>query len=243
MNVFNDAEVDFLTEVGALARLATVGRDGMPHVTPVGWSLSDDHRSIEVGGIELARTKKFRDIQHSGRAALVIDDVQPSWRPRGIEVRGRADALTVPKETIRIHPERIIAWGFDGAGGARDVPRTSGGDVAAGQAATSPMQAVVRHNVYDPEALAARPDVIDEFDRVHAAQDGYAGSAVIDVGDGERIMVTLWDSEMHAAAARSELGPVVQRLLRPLEREPSRLLGTGPVISTDLRLAPRIESR
>jgi hypothetical protein len=34
------------------------------------------------------------------------------WRPRGVEVRGRAEALDQPA-LIRIHPERIVSWGIE----------------------------------------------------------------------------------------------------------------------------------
>lgn len=98
------------------------------------------------------------------------------------------------------------------------------------------MQAVVRQASYDPEALASSPELMAEFERAHAAQPGYAGNLVVDLGEGERILVTLWDGEEHAAAARATLGPVVQQLLGPLERVPSRLLGAGPVVRSDLGL-------
>jgi pyridoxamine 5'-phosphate oxidase family protein len=115
MQVFNETELAYLRGERRLARLATVGRDGTPHITPVGWSLTHDDHVIEIGGINLARMKKFRDIARTHRAALVIDDVRPPWQPRGNEVRGRAEAVTDPRPLIRIHPERIIGWGLDGS--------------------------------------------------------------------------------------------------------------------------------
>ena len=41
------------------------------------------------------RTKKFKAASRSGRAAIVIDDLASTdpWRPRGIEIRGRAEAV------------------------------------------------------------------------------------------------------------------------------------------------------
>jgi len=122
VNVFTEAELTYLRTERLLARIATVGPDGIPHVTPVGWSLNTEDQTIEVGGIDLASTKKFRDIARSHRAAIVMDDVLPPWQPRGIEIRGRAEAITDPAPLIRIHPERIIAWGLDGRRNARDVP-------------------------------------------------------------------------------------------------------------------------
>src|SRR5207248_8498979 len=59
---------------------------------------------IEVGGFDLAKTKKFRDAEASGRAAIVVDDlasVDP-WRPRGVEIRGRAHVIAEPTAVIRI---------------------------------------------------------------------------------------------------------------------------------------------
>ena len=112
-SVFTDAEVQYLSE-RRLGRIATVGRDGTPHVAPVGWSFDPGHDAIEVGGHDFARTKKYHDVQRSGRAAIVIDDlasVDP-WRPRGIEIRGSADVVEDPHR-IRIHPQRIVSWGLD----------------------------------------------------------------------------------------------------------------------------------
>jgi pyridoxamine 5'-phosphate oxidase family protein len=38
--------------------------------------------------------------------------VLPPWRPRGIEVRGRAEVVMEPQPLIRIHPERVRSWGL-----------------------------------------------------------------------------------------------------------------------------------
>lgn len=81
---------------------------------PVGWSYNAEHDSIDVGGREFERTKKFRDVARSGRAAIVVDLASTSqWRPRAVEVRGRAEAIREPRPLIRIHPERIVSWGLD----------------------------------------------------------------------------------------------------------------------------------
>ncbi|MHA6628093.1 PPOX class F420-dependent oxidoreductase [Pseudonocardia sichuanensis] len=111
-----------------LARIATVGGDGVPHVVPTGWSYDTEHDTIDIGGIDLTATKKYRDAARSGVAAVVIDDVLPPWRPRGIEVRGRAEIVQQPGSAIRIHPTRIVSWGLEseeiGERHGRDVPAT-----------------------------------------------------------------------------------------------------------------------
>lgn len=121
--MFTDAELNYLRGGDRrLGRLATVGRDGMPHVAPVGWSL--DEAGVKISGRDFAATKKFRDVTRTGRAAIVIDDVLPPWSPRGIEIRGRAEAVEAPEPHILIRPTRIVTWGLDGTPSptARDVP-------------------------------------------------------------------------------------------------------------------------
>jgi pyridoxamine 5'-phosphate oxidase family protein len=117
MSAFRAAELAFLQDRARrrLGRVATVGADGTPHVVPVGWRYDPERDAIEVGGHHLARTKKFRDVARTGRAAIVIDDlasVDP-WRPRAVEVRGRAEAVSGPAPIIRIHPDRVVSWGLD----------------------------------------------------------------------------------------------------------------------------------
>jgi pyridoxamine 5'-phosphate oxidase family protein len=136
MSVFTEAELAYLRTEGRLARVATVGGNGMPHIAPVGmWNLNPELDTIDVTGLDFDQTKKFRDVARSGRAAIVIDDmvkldpseVQPGgWdsRPRGVEVRGRAEAITDPQPMIRIHPLRIVSWSLEGGAmerNARDV--------------------------------------------------------------------------------------------------------------------------
>lgn len=106
-----------------LGRVATVGKDGTPHVTPCGWTHNAEQDTIDLTGRELHRTKKFRDVTCSGRAAIVIDDlasVNP-WQPRALEVRGRADAISDAEPLIRIYPERIISWRIGPERSARTV--------------------------------------------------------------------------------------------------------------------------
>lgn len=123
MSVFTEAELSYLTGGRQLGRLATVGVDGTPHVVPVGWIYNAVRDTIDVGGHDLERSKKFRDIARSGRAAIVIDDVESTdpWRPRAVEVRGRGEAIAMPTPLIRIHPERIISWGLEHGRSARTV--------------------------------------------------------------------------------------------------------------------------
>jgi pyridoxamine 5'-phosphate oxidase family protein len=118
---FTPAETEYLT-TQRLGRLATVGADGVVQNNPVGFRI-EDGGTIVIGGRAMAGTRKFRNVAATGRAALVVDDVvstQP-WRVRGIEIRGRAEAVTEAEppmpgttgDVIRLHPDVVFTWGVD----------------------------------------------------------------------------------------------------------------------------------
>jgi pyridoxamine 5'-phosphate oxidase family protein len=118
MSVFSDAQIEYLGGQ-RLGRLATVGQDGMPHVVPVAFRYNPDADTIDIGGHDFAKRKKFRDVTRTGVAALVVDDVLPPWRPRAVEVRGEAVTLDTGGKAImdgfddpiiRITPTRIVSW-------------------------------------------------------------------------------------------------------------------------------------
>ena len=123
MSVFSKSELDYLAD-RRLGRLATIGPDGLPHVVPLGWGYNPALDTIDVGGRDLARTRKFRNVRANPKVALVIDDVLPPWRPRCVMVRGEAEALEEATSAdgerlgpiIRIHPTQVISWGLDEAG-------------------------------------------------------------------------------------------------------------------------------
>ncbi|TMK49844.1 MAG: PPOX class F420-dependent oxidoreductase [Actinobacteria bacterium] len=88
MSIFSTEEIDYMASQ-RLGRIATVGRDGQPHVVPTSFRYNAEQDAIDVGGLRMSQTKKFRDVGRTGRASIVIDDVQPPWKPRMIEIRGR----------------------------------------------------------------------------------------------------------------------------------------------------------
>jgi hypothetical protein len=96
------------------------------------------------------------------------------------------------------------------------------------------MYAIIRKNTYDPAKLANAGRTLGEFQALHAAQPGYAGSIDIDVGGEQHVVVNLWQTEQDARAGLTVLGPAVQRLLEPLMAGPSQLLGFGDVAASDL---------
>jgi len=136
VSVFTAEELAYLS-TQRLGRLATAA-GGKPHVMPVAFRYNPAHDTIDIGGHDFAKRKKFRDVQGNPHVAFVVDDlasVQP-WRPRGIEIRGEAEILMsggqdiIPgfdAEMLRIKPSRIYSWGHrsgvPGAGRNATQPR------------------------------------------------------------------------------------------------------------------------
>ena len=115
MSKLTEAQLEYLRGEFRLARIATVGADGMPHVTPVGWFYNEADEVFEISGHNFAATKKFRDVASTARAAIVIDDVVPPSPPfqiRGVEIRGRAQAVDGPRAMIRLQPDHVRSWGL-----------------------------------------------------------------------------------------------------------------------------------
>jgi pyridoxamine 5'-phosphate oxidase family protein len=116
------AQIDYLADQH-LGRLATAGADHKPHVVPTSFRYNAELGTIDVGGLHVDTTKKYRDVQQSGWAAIVIDDLMSinPWQPRMLEIRGRAEAIPIggaglgPEfggAFIRIHPETVNSFGL-----------------------------------------------------------------------------------------------------------------------------------
>jgi pyridoxamine 5'-phosphate oxidase family protein len=121
MSKFTSQEIEYL-QGQRLGRLATVSEQGEPHVVPVGFRYNPETDSIDIGGYNIVESKKYRDALRHGRVAFVVDDIQPSWKPRMLEVRGSVEGLAeggktivegFPPEILRITPTRIVSFGLN----------------------------------------------------------------------------------------------------------------------------------
>ena len=130
MSAFTPTEIQYLSRPPGLARLATVGPDGQPHVVPVTFTFNAEEDAIDVGGVNFGETKKWRDARQNPLVTFLLDDVLPDpRRARAIEVRGRAGVMTsggskinprfpnFAEEFLRIRPTRIVSWGLESLDG------------------------------------------------------------------------------------------------------------------------------
>ena len=160
MSVFSDAELTYLAK-GKLGRLATIDGAGMPHVVPLGWRYNPELDTIDIGGRDFARTRKFRNAERNPNVALVVDDVLPPWRPRCVLVRGRAEALAdATGQTANWSdlssgciPPRWSAGEWSSPGNRRVTVTATGAPVERPRAGTPPTPR--RHSSAKPAPAAA----------------------------------------------------------------------------------------
>lgn len=124
MSVFAPEEIAYLQE-NKLGRLGTADAEGQPHMIPVTYFFNEEEDTIDVGGLNFAAGKKWRDAEENPKVAFLVDDViGPPRRARAVEIRGNAELHETGGETInprfpnfapqfiRIRPTRIVSWGL-----------------------------------------------------------------------------------------------------------------------------------
>ncbi|MGF7235386.1 MAG: PPOX class F420-dependent oxidoreductase [Frankia sp.] len=130
--MFTAAERAYL-QSQRLARLATIDSLGHPQNSPIGLHFKPISDTIDIIGWKLAASRKYRNVLANPHVALIVDDMPVDGSPRGIEIRGRAEARPATQEpggsgttVIRVHAQRIISWGLEPAdhrpGDARHFP-------------------------------------------------------------------------------------------------------------------------
>ena len=136
--IFSQKEMEYIKSQ-RLARIATAatrsiasseeeqqrqGTSIQPDVVPVGFDFDDDY--FYVGGMNLVKSTKYKNVLKNNKVAIVIDDLKSidPWDPRGIKVYGTADIVTrhggYMEETghpnpsyIRVKPDKKWSWGIE----------------------------------------------------------------------------------------------------------------------------------
>ena len=129
--IFSRKEMDYLNSQ-RLARIATASAptlseeagSAQPDVVPVGYDFDGD--CFYVGGMNLLRSTKYKNVLHNNKVAIVIDDLKSvdPWDPRGMKIYGTADIVIRQggymdrtghsnPQYIRISPKKKWSWGID----------------------------------------------------------------------------------------------------------------------------------
>jgi pyridoxamine 5'-phosphate oxidase family protein len=115
--MFSEKEIAYVKSQ-RLGRIATASEDMQPDVAPVGFDF--DGTYFYIGGLNLPKTLKYKNVQTNPKISLAIDDLESinPWLPRGIKIHGIADFTTrrgyVGAATyIRIKPKEKWSWGIE----------------------------------------------------------------------------------------------------------------------------------
>ena len=82
-------------------RVASVGRDGSPHVTPLWFAW--DGTSLWLTSI--VRSQRWSDLQRDNRVSVIVDAGGPFTELRGVELRGAAEVVGEVPRTGDPRPE------------------------------------------------------------------------------------------------------------------------------------------
>jgi PPOX class probable F420-dependent enzyme len=145
-----DPEVIAFLDESRRAQVATINRDGTPHVVPLSYVMVDDRvtlwtdpRSQKVVNLRRdpritcliedgAHFAEFRAVQLFGRAELA-DDYDTSLRvrlalflrsaPLSEELKAAAAGMAADRVAVFVHPERVVSWDHRKLAGvrARDI--------------------------------------------------------------------------------------------------------------------------
>ncbi|MGB7634340.1 MAG: PPOX class F420-dependent oxidoreductase [Nitrososphaeraceae archaeon] len=126
-SILSQKEIEYLKSQ-RLARIATAAavstdEEGsiQPDVVPVGFDF--DGKYFYVGGMNILKSTKYKNVMKNNKVALVIDDLKSidPWDPRGMKIYGTADIVTRQggymestdhpnTQYIRITPKKKWSW-------------------------------------------------------------------------------------------------------------------------------------
>jgi pyridoxamine 5'-phosphate oxidase family protein len=98
---FSEKEIEYLRSQH-LARIATAAQSSeeeenesiQPDVVPVGFDFDGEY--FYVGGMNILKSTKYKNVLKNNKVAIVIDDLKSvdPWDPRGIKIYGTADVVS-----------------------------------------------------------------------------------------------------------------------------------------------------
>jgi pyridoxamine 5'-phosphate oxidase family protein len=138
-SIFSGKEVEYINSQ-SIARIATVAEAKarsvnkledsfskivQPDVVPVGFHFDGEY--FYIGGFDMSRSTKYKNVLRNSSIALVIDDLKSikPWHPRGVRVYGDAEITKRQGASleeygyfetvylIKVTPRKKWSWGID----------------------------------------------------------------------------------------------------------------------------------
>jgi PPOX class F420-dependent enzyme/OxyR family protein/uncharacterized protein (TIGR02246 family) len=149
-------------------RLATVGPDGHPQNKPVGFVYNAELDTIDISGIDMEASAKYRNVVAHPEVAFVVDDIVSPGAAgvRFVEIRGLAERVSIDPpsapglsaQIIRIHPRRLVTWNID-----PDHPGLQTRDLTAVSDEHGPARPTLGSDDAAPEAIEAVTHLVEEL--------------------------------------------------------------------------------
>ncbi len=99
--MMSEAELDDFLAEQRTCRVATVGADGAPHVSTLWFAWHEGSLWL----YSVTRSKRWADLRHDPRLAVVIDAGEEYGELRGVELSGTAVFVGEAPRTGEPHPE------------------------------------------------------------------------------------------------------------------------------------------
>ena len=106
-----DAEVqEFLTSGAKVLQVATIGRDGAPHLAPM-WFVVDDGRVVFRS---FTKSQKIVNLQRDPRLTVLVETGDTYETLRGVMIKGRAELVDDPDYVLEIYGRLGARYPFAG---------------------------------------------------------------------------------------------------------------------------------
>lgn len=86
-------------------QVATLGRDGWPHLTTLFYVLDD----ARIAFWTYARSQKVRNLERDPRISCLVEDGEQYAELRGVSIRGRAEIRREPEAVARVGAAVAVA--------------------------------------------------------------------------------------------------------------------------------------
>ena len=94
----SDAEVAAFLAAQVKVQVASLGRDGAPHLSTLFYVMDDDRIAFWTYG----RSQKIRNLERDPRISCLVEDGLDYFELRGVSIRGRAELVRDRDEILRI---------------------------------------------------------------------------------------------------------------------------------------------
>ena len=106
-----DAEVqEFLASGAKVLQVATIGRDGAPHLAPM-WFVMDDGRIVFRS---FTKSQKIVNLQRDPRLTVLVETGDTYETLRGVMIKGRAELVEDPDYVLEIYGRLGARYPFAG---------------------------------------------------------------------------------------------------------------------------------